>query len=157
MMKFLVVCAVGLWVFTSPSVAQTRGTRALPHVIIYKTRADYNNKVPVSLTTDRTSIANYPAPADLKTGSAFALPVLLHKGYLLDKRGVDANSVFTGYTYKEYAALNEVPSPEELMKSVKDKDPLVALYDCGTDRKTVAELNKIIDRNQLRKKCKSLK
>ena len=157
MMKSLIAATIGLWIFNTPSLAQSGATRALPHVIIYKTRVDYNNKVPVILTADKKSIESYPAPADLKTGGAFALPVLLLKGYLLDKRGVGVNTAFTSYTYKQYTGLKELPSPEALLKSVKDKDPLVALYDCGTERKTVAEWNKLIDKKQLSKKCKSLK
>ena len=36
---------------------------ALPAAIVYKTRANYNNTVPVMLKADKTAIMSYPAPS----------------------------------------------------------------------------------------------
>jgi hypothetical protein len=37
---------------------------------------------------------------------------------MLDRRGINENSAFTRYTYNEYAALQQAPSTEELLKAV---------------------------------------
>jgi hypothetical protein len=133
---------------------------ALPHVLVYKTRANYNNKVPVTLTDDKTKITSYPSPGDIKTGGIYALPVLLHKGYLLDRRGIGPNSAFTRYTYKMYSSLSVLPDMAELYKKIADKNPLTELYDCGVrgnGHNDPGQLNEIIDQKLLREKCKKIK
>lgn len=100
-------------------------------VIVYKTSADYFNKVPVTLNEAGDRVNSFPAPSDLRSGEGLALPVQLRKGYLLDMRGVQPNSAFTSYTYEEYAALNVAPPPGELLEKVIDPDPFTEMYHCG--------------------------
>jgi hypothetical protein len=56
----------------------------------------------------------------------------LGNGYLLDNRGLSPNAVFLDITYKEYAALEKTPDPEELMKRILDKEPFTEMYHCGS-------------------------
>jgi hypothetical protein len=160
MIKIAIILAV-VTVSTAVKIqAQTGHARALPHVLVYKTKANYRNQVPVLLSDDKSKIVSYPGPGDLKTGGALALPVLLHKGYLLDKRGIGPNSAFTKYTYEEYSHLTNFPSIPELYNTIADKNPLAELYDCGVrnnDKNSVDQLNKIIDAKQLKKKCIKMK
>jgi len=145
---------------TNTLPAQYMGSKALPHVLVYKTKSNYRELVPVLLSVDKTKIVSYPGPGDVKTGSDYALPVLLHKGYLLDRRGVGLNSAFTKYTYEEYGKLKEPPSTKELYNMIVDKNPLVELYDCGirdNNKNSVGQLNLLIDKKQLNKKCKRMK
>lgn len=116
-------------------------------VIVYKTSADYLNKVPITLNEEGDQVMSYPAPSDLRSGEGLALPVQLKKGYLLDMRGVQPNSAFTSYTYEEYFALDVAPPPGELLEKVIDPDPFTEMYHCGkhgafTDLKK--ELNRLI-------------
>jgi hypothetical protein len=87
----------------------------VPKATIYKTNGDYNNNVPITLSADGKSVVSYPAPSDISSTST---PVALKDGYLLDRRGINENSAFTRYTYSEYAALQQAPSTEELLKAV---------------------------------------
>ncbi len=87
----------------------------LPKAVIYKTSGEYNNNVPVTLSDDGKQIVSYPAPTDLTDEST---PVTLIDGWLLDRRGVSKNSVFTDYTYEQYRALEQAPSPQELLEHV---------------------------------------
>ncbi|MFA9392992.1 MAG: hypothetical protein ACERKD_24505 [Prolixibacteraceae bacterium] len=98
--------------------------------LIYKTKADYRQNVPIMLNDTKTSIVSYPAPSDLKTESGLRLPTLLSDAYLLDNKGIGKNVAFTAYTYEEYAAMSQAPSLDELMNSIIDQDPLLELYDC---------------------------
>ena len=82
-----------------------------PPTIIYKTRADYSNNVPIILSEDKTVILSYPAPADLKPDGAFSTPTLLKNGYLLDNRGVNANVAFLKMSYQEYSKRHWRPPP----------------------------------------------
>ncbi len=100
-------------------------------VIVYKTSADYFDKVPITLNEEGDQVMSYPAPSDLRYGEGFSLPVQLKKGYLLDLRGVQPNSAFTSYTYEEYFALEIAPSPGELLDKVIDPDPFTEMYFCG--------------------------
>ena len=108
---------------SSPVVASSP-LRMLPKAVIYKTKKDYNNLVPITLDASRTKVLSYPAPTDLVN----ARPTPLADGYLLDNRGIGVNSVFTGFTYDEYAALPQAPSIEELLASVVDYDPFEEIY-----------------------------
>ena len=100
----------------------------MPRCIIYKTRADYSDKVPVTMNDARSEIVSYPAPGDVYYSGALAVPLRLADGYLLDRRGIGVNTVFTDYTYSRYAALPAVPSRDELMRHVIDKYPFQAIY-----------------------------
>lgn len=126
------------------------GTTALPSCLVYKTRKDYANKVPVLLNAEKTAIISYPAPSDLGPEGKAACPVVLEQGYLLDNRGIAANVAFLEYTYEQYAGLKKVPGKEELFKKIIDNSPLTELWDCGTrspENCTVERLNKLIREN----------
>ncbi len=101
---------------------------ALPPMIIYKTAGNYDNLVPVTMDESKTRITNYPAPSDLYYNGTLAVPQKLIEGYLLDRRGISSNTVFTDYTYEEYAAMDKAPSIDELMSHIKYKDPFIELY-----------------------------
>ena len=45
---------------------------ASPPVIVYKTRNDYFDKVPVILSEDKTRIVSFPDPLDLKINGNFS-------------------------------------------------------------------------------------
>src|ERR1044071_4992028 len=69
-----------------------------PPAIVYKTKADYSNYVPVILSEDKSKIVSYPDPKDVQS----AAPVKLKNGYLLDNRGINKNVAFLRWTYEEY-------------------------------------------------------
>lgn len=131
-----------------------------PQALIYKTKGDYRNFVPVLLSDDKTEIVSYPNPSDLTTNGTLAKPTALKKNYWLDNRGIGKNVAFLKLTYEEYSKLPVAPSLKELLQMIVDKDPLVELCDCGnrtkyTDAK--GELNKAIEAGALRQKCKIIK
>lgn len=87
----------------------------LPKAHIYKTNGDYNDNVPIAVGNDGKTLLSFPAPTDITTASD---PVKLSDGWLLDRRGVNANTVFTRYTYEEYMQLLQAPTMEQLLESV---------------------------------------
>ena len=131
-----------------------------PHALVYKTKRDYNNQVPILLSDDKKVIVSYPHPSDLKTGGKLALPTLLEKNYLLDNRGIGKNIAFLKLTFEEYSKLPSAPSIDELYELIIDQDPLLELCDCGNRLKftdVVGELNSVIDGGILRSKCHVIK
>ncbi|MBM2816153.1 MAG: putative lipoprotein [Ignavibacteria bacterium] len=131
-----------------------------PPAIVYKTKANYNNLVPVILSDDKTEIVSYPHPTDIKLGSGFSFPDTLNQGYLLDNRGIGINVAFLKLTYEEYSQLENAPTLKELIYLIIDKDPLIELCDCGNRKgftNIIKQLNSIIDDNFLRSKCKVIK
>ncbi|MEZ5071019.1 MAG: hypothetical protein R2751_08635 [Bacteroidales bacterium] len=117
-------------------------------VVVYKTRADYRNLVPVTLDAGRERVVSYPAPGDLNYRGEPALPLKLKKGYLLDRRGIGPNSAFTSYTYLEYSGLLAAPSPGILLEQVVDSDPFLEMYECSEALKYKdldAEISSLID------------
>ena len=125
------------------------GTKVSTPALVYKTRADYYNRVPVLMNTEKNRILSYPDPTDLNYGNKLALPTKLKNGYLLDNRGIGINVAFLTYTYETYAALTKVPDMTQLMDSILDKKPLSELWDCGSRslyKNEVDELNTLIDK-----------
>lgn len=88
---------------------------AVPQAIIYSTNGDWYDKVPVTLNEDRTQLISFPAPSDITPEQA---PVSVGEGLWLDRRGITENTAFTNWTYEEYAALERVPSPDEIMNNL---------------------------------------
>jgi hypothetical protein len=124
-----------------------------PPALVYKTRGDYLNLVPVQLSEDKTSIVSYPHPEDLTGSTGYLVPLLLQKGYLLDRKGIGKNVAFLIMSYTDYANLQNPPSLEELDKLILDRDPLLEMYDCGiitTFADPVKDLNSIIKHRKLK-------
>lgn len=148
LMAMLISCKV--------SMVSQDAFEALAPVLVYKTKADYSLLVPVTLNETKDKVVSFPAPSDLYTNGILAIPVQLDKGYLLDRRGIHANTAFTSYTYEAYSKLESAPTVQDLLESIVDTDPFEELYDCGSrSRKSLEkDLNKLI-RKQF-KGCKKL-
>lgn len=84
-----------------------------PRAVAYRTDGNFADNVPVQVSPEGV-LLSYPAPSDVRG----AAPLPLADGYLLDRRGVGPNTVFTRYTYAAYGALPEAPQPEEILSSV---------------------------------------
>ena len=111
-------------------VPKTNESMANEPFIIYKTKADYNNLVPVIMNDAKTVIVSYPAPSDLRLNDGLRTPTKLTEGYLLDNKGIGKNVAFTSFTYEEYAQRSEAPGIDQLMNSIVDNNPLLELYNC---------------------------
>ncbi len=74
---------------------------------------DYSRNIPVQLGPDG-NIASFPAPSDVEGQQ----PIALANGWWLDCRGVSASSVFTAYTYDEYAKLTSTPTLAQIKASI---------------------------------------
>lgn len=131
-----------------------------PQALIYKTKGDYNNLVPITLSDDKTQIVSYPDPTDIVLDNKYPTPTTLNNGYLLDNRGIGTNVAFLKLTYEEYSKLKNVPSLTELNTLIIDKDPLIELCDCGNKKafsNPANQLNLLIDSNRLRTICKVIR
>ena len=155
MNKTILFAAVACLAASQTASAQRTGAPG-PHVLVYKTRADYHKLVPVVLSDDKSRIVSYPDPHDIKVAGKKLLPTTLHKGYLLDNRGISTNTAFINMTWEKYAALPAAPAATELYAMISDKDPITELCDCGSKnagKGTAAEINKLIDGKKLHKNC----
>lgn len=128
-----------------------------PAMIIYKTKANYNQNVPVILSADKSSIVSYPAPSDISRKSE---PTQLINGYLLDNRGIGVQVAFTSLTYNEYATMTTAPELAKLQGLIIDADPITEMYNCGLKTSysnSKEQLNAIIEAGKLNTICKKLK
>ena len=126
-----------------------------PHLLVYKSKQVGENLVPIFLSQDKKTITSYPDPKDLRDESM--LPIKLHKGYLLDNKGISENVAYLKMTWQEYSQLIQPPSIKEMMGMITDKDPLVFLCDCGPKYNSpysINQINEMIDKNILKRKCK---
>ncbi len=136
---FLLECNSGNYV--------TNETMIPVSMVIYKTKKDYSEYLPITLNNKKDRIVSYPSPRDIYYNGKLALPNKLKKGYYLDNRGISLNSVFTSYTYEEYSKLDKAPDLEDLMKRIIDFDPFLEIYSCGNriDTNMNTLINKLID------------
>lgn len=123
---------------------------AVQQTIVYKTIGDFDNLVPITMNESRTQITSYPAPTDLTINGNLTTPTRLKKGYLLDNRGINTNTVFLKYSYQEYSKLGEAPEIKEMMQNIAEKYPLSELINCGPRsqfKNELKEINLLIDNN----------
>ena len=86
----------------------------IPKASAFRMSGDYADKVAVSVDA-QGNLTYFPAPSDISPVSA---PVSLADGWWLNRQGIGSNSVFTKYTFEEYAALPNVPSVAELKAAI---------------------------------------
>ena len=123
-----------------------------PPVIIYKTKEDYSDKVPVTLSDDKSKIINYPDARDLIRNGKLTLPIELHNGFLLDQRGIDQNVAFLSISYGTFTRAMRVYTVGQLYDLILDNDPLTEMYNCGNKndfKNVVGDLNAKIDSGDL--------
>jgi len=123
-----------------------------PPLVVYKTKKDYFDKVPVTLSDDKTRVVSYPAPSDIKRNGQYILPTRLKDGYLLDNRGISKNSAFLRFSYDDYYTMDNIPTAERLMNYVVDDAPFAEMYDCGTKSdfdNPVEQLNRKIENGEI--------
>ncbi len=144
---------------TSLSASVAQPMVAHKHMIIYKTRAELYDHVPVLLAPDKKSVVSFPDPMDIRAASTRLLPIQLHDGYLLSAAGVNEHTAFLKLTYRQYADLQSAPSPQQLHEMVEEKNPFQALCDCGVAKnpeQIPQELNELIDKKLVKKRCRKM-
>ncbi len=130
-----------------------------PPTIVYKTKKDYSQNVPVILNDEKTKIVSYYGTGDLTYKGKLAYPTELADGYLLDNIGIRENVAYTSLKIDAYTKSAKMFTPNELFELIIDNDPIEKMYNCGNRNKftnDVEEINKIITDKQL-KNCKKLK
>lgn len=90
------------------------GADITPEATVFKMSGDYADHVAVTLNADG-SLAYYPAITDVSPAS---VPVKLADGWWLNRQGLSASSVFTRWTFSEYAALPSQPSRAEIIDAI---------------------------------------
>lgn len=86
----------------------------MPSAVLYRMNGDYSDNVPVNINT-RGRLLSYPAPSDLTEDSR---PIEIQPGLWLDRRGIGPDTRFTSWTYAEYMALPETPTPGEIGRAI---------------------------------------
>ena len=94
-----------------PETGGDNGKSAMvPNASVFRMSGNYSKNVAVTLSPDG-QLLYFPAPTDITADSE---PVSVGDGWWLNNQGIGPNSVFTKYTFAEYAALPETPSPEQI-------------------------------------------
>ncbi|MCH5223455.1 MAG: hypothetical protein J1E82_05385 [Muribaculaceae bacterium] len=86
----------------------------IPNATAFRMSGDYANNVAITLNNNG-EIIYFPAPTDITADSK---PIQLANGWWLNNQGFGQNSVFTTYTFAEYAELPAVPTPEQLKNAI---------------------------------------
>lgn len=90
------------------------GARSLPKATAFKMNGNYSKQVGVTLDNNGR-LTYFPAPGDITPNS---VPLDLGNGWWLNRQGIGEGSVFTRWTFEEYSKLKNVPTQEEILKSI---------------------------------------
>lgn len=132
------------------SEEQSAKITATAPVVIYKSAENYYDKVFVILSEDKKTIVSYPHPKDVIRDGMRLYPTRLVDGYLLDRRGINANAAFLSINIEDYSKLKTAPALEELKKMIIDKEPIKEFYICNDlMNKSLDEINKFIEDGRL--------
>jgi hypothetical protein len=100
---------------------------AKPNYAIYQLKNGTDlAQVPVTLDEQKQNIVAYPSPKDLAQMSN----AVLHDGWVIDLRGVNAQSAFVAEKINEYIEKNEMPNLTLWQESITNKNPFVYFYQC---------------------------
>ncbi|MCH5229914.1 MAG: hypothetical protein J1F12_07990 [Muribaculaceae bacterium] len=94
--------------------APLKVSEIIPNATAFRMSGNYSKNVGITVDKEGTLIY-FPAPTDITADSE---PIELIDGWWLNCQGIGPNSVFIKYTFSEYAALPEVPSPEQLKMDI---------------------------------------
>lgn len=86
----------------------------IPNATAFRMSGDYSNNVAVTLSPNG-ELLYFPAPSDI---TAYSEPIELGEGWWLNCQGLGPNSVFTKYTFAEYASMAETPTPEQIKMAI---------------------------------------
>ena len=129
-------------------VTSSKPLAYIPNATAFRMSGDYANNVAVTLAPSGELIY-FPAPGDITADSE---PVELGEGWWLNNQGIGPNSVFTKYTFAEYAALPSVPSIEQLKQSIipgaKVTDFMELPYKIGSANQNIEEIKNFIKNGQ---------
>ena len=126
------------------TVSSTTGTAVPgPSVKLYQLHGEWHNNVPVTLTDDGSSIVAYPSPTDVRK---MEKPVKLKDGWWMDVRMINKNTAFLDMEMKDYGALKQSMSLENMMSHIVSKKPFVRLYDCGVRDKSKDQADEFMKR-----------
>jgi len=159
-LTFLFCVTLPLKVFAQQikDISSGKTTISQPPIVIYKMKRDYSRNVPVLLSDDKSEIVSYPHPMDLiGMTSKEVMPIRLHDGYYLDRRGINKNVAFLTLTYRSYSKLRKPLSIDQIKRAILDKDPLVEMYMCNRispNENIIQQVNEMIDKNELSVMCK---
>ena len=117
--------------------------------IIYKTKNDYSQNIPIQMNKEKTKITGFPAPSDIVINGELQTPLKLDNDFWYDRRGISANTVFLKITYKEYSKLKKAPTSQEMMQMIIDKNPITEMYSCPDlkPRSDIETINQLIKSN----------
>lgn len=85
-----------------------------PNATAFRMSGDYAGNVAVTLGSNG-ELTYFPAPSDL---TAYSEPISLGNGWWLNCQGIGPNSVFTKYTFAEYSALPQTPTPQQIKLAI---------------------------------------
>lgn len=141
----LIFGACGTGKQSKSMIKSTLVSNQLPALIIYKTKKDYSNLVPVILSSDKKQIIAYPHPIDVINDSSCNYPTSLFNGYWIDNIGITVNTGFINISLEDYSKLNEPPSINYMMSKIVDESPFLEIWNCGYGIElNISELNMII-------------
>jgi len=129
-----------------------------PPIVIYKMKRDYSRNVPVLLSDDKSEIVSYPHPMDLiGMTSKEVMPIRLHDGYYLDRRGINKNVAFLNISYNSYRKLRKPLGNKEIEKLIVDRNPLTQILICSNltySENNIEKINSMIDKGEISTICK---
>ena len=94
-----------------------------PPLVIYKTKEDYSNLVPLQLSEDKKRVISYPAPGFHRNLFNQGHPTHLKNGLLCDNIGITQHTVYLKYTFEEWEQMGSIDIEKIFPKDVAIWEP----------------------------------
>lgn len=95
-------------------IMTVKQAKAMAKATAFKMNGEYSKNIGVTLDPEG-NLSYFPDPKDITADSE---PLDLGNGWWLNRQGLGPNSVFTNYTFPEFASLPEVPTPEQFKNEI---------------------------------------
>ena len=94
--------------------SEVNPTTFLPNATVFRMSGDYSKNVGVTISPNGV-LTYFPAPSDITADSE---PIELVDGWWLNCQGIGPHSVFTRYTFPQYASFVNTPSVSQIKAEI---------------------------------------
>lgn len=99
----------------------------LPDFAVYQLKnVNDTSKVFLNLDESKSFVVYYPAPVDLSRMTK----IEWINGFVIDKRGINSNSVFTKHNIQDYQTKGILPDLASWMNEIQEFEPFISFYRC---------------------------
>lgn len=122
-----VLCLILVLMACKTGKKQENSVIPIPEFAVYQLKVvNDTSKVFLNLDESKSFVVYYPAPVDLSRMTK----IEWINGFVIDKRGINSNSVFTKHSIQDYQTKGILPDLASWMNEIQEFEPFISFYRC---------------------------